>query len=92
MHERQVELNSALDRLMDADLLFRQGAQQHATYFFKRALLQDAAYNTLLREPRRTFHVPIAEALESQFSGDRRERTRTYWRVTTQRPDRSRRR
>ena len=35
MHERQVELNSALDRLMDAGLLFRQSAQQHATYFFK---------------------------------------------------------
>jgi predicted ATPase len=91
MHERQVELNSALDRLMDAGLLFRQGAQQHATHFFKHALLQDAAYNTLLREPRRTFHVRIAEALEGQFSGDRRERTGTYWRVTTQRPDRSRR-
>jgi predicted ATPase len=67
MHERQVELNSALDRLMDAGLLFRQGAQQHTTYLFKHALVQDAAYSTLLREPRRTLHVRIAAALESQL-------------------------
>src|SRR5262249_52630376 len=38
-----------------------------ATYLFKHALLQDAAYGTLLREPRRTLHARIAEALETQF-------------------------
>jgi predicted ATPase len=40
----------------------------HATYLFKHALVQDAAYGTLLREPRRALHVRIAEALENQFA------------------------
>ena len=51
-----------------AGLLFRQGAPPHATYLFKHALVQDAAYGTLLREPRRALHARIAETLESQFA------------------------
>jgi predicted ATPase len=61
------DLRSALDRLLGAGLLFRQGVPPHATYLFKHALLQDAAYGTLLREPRRALHARIAETLESQF-------------------------
>jgi predicted ATPase len=49
-------------------LLFRQGLPPHATYLFKHALVQDAAYGTLLREPRRALHARIAETIESQFS------------------------
>ncbi len=64
----EVELASALDRLIATGLLFRQGAPPHATYLFKHALVQDAAYGSLLREPRRTFHARIAEMLESQFA------------------------
>jgi class 3 adenylate cyclase len=62
------ELDLALDRLIAAGLLFRQGAPPHATYLFKHALVQDAAYGTLLREPRRALHARIAEALERQFT------------------------
>ena len=62
------ELRTALDRLIDAGLLFRQGVAHHATYLFKHALVQDAAYGTLLREPRRALHARIAETLESQFA------------------------
>ena len=51
-----------------AGLLFRQGVPPHATYLFKHALVQDAAYGTLLREPRRALHARIAETLESQFA------------------------
>jgi predicted ATPase len=51
------ELASGLDRLIATGLLFRQGASPHATYFFKHALIQDAAYGTLLREPRRGLHA-----------------------------------
>ena len=40
----------------------------HATYLFKHALVQDAAYGTLLREQRRALHARIAETLESQFA------------------------
>jgi predicted ATPase len=61
------ELASALERLIAASLLFRQGAPPHATYLFKHALVQDAAYGTLLREPRRAFHTRITEAIENQF-------------------------
>ena len=49
-------------------LLLRQGVPPHATYLFKHALVQDAAYSTLLREPRRALHARIAESLESQFA------------------------
>jgi class 3 adenylate cyclase/tetratricopeptide (TPR) repeat protein len=62
------ELGSALDRLIEAGLLFRQGVPPHATYLFKHALVQDAAYGTLLREPRRLLHARIAETLERQFA------------------------
>jgi predicted ATPase len=62
------ELQSALDRLVTAGLLFRQGVAPHASYLFKRALVQDAAYSTLLREPRRALHARIADTLESQFT------------------------
>jgi predicted ATPase len=40
----------------------------HATYLFKHALVQDAAYGTLLREPRRALHARIAETIENQFA------------------------
>src|SRR6185312_5676163 len=61
-------LNSALERLIEAGLLFRQGMPPHASYLFKHALVQDAAYGTLLRERRRALHARIAEMLESQFA------------------------
>ena len=61
------EVASALDRIIAAGLLFRQGVPPQASYLFKHALVQDAAYGTLLREPRRSLHARIAETLESQF-------------------------
>jgi class 3 adenylate cyclase/tetratricopeptide (TPR) repeat protein len=64
----EADLLAALDRLTQAGLLFRQGAPPHATYLFNHALVQDAAYGTLLREPRRELHARIAETIESQFS------------------------
>jgi predicted ATPase/class 3 adenylate cyclase len=62
------ELGSALDRLIQAGLLFREGVPPHASYLFKHALVQDAAYGMLLREPRRALHARIAETLASQFT------------------------
>jgi hypothetical protein len=53
----EAELASALDRLLAAGLLFRQGVPPHASYLFKHALVQDAACGTLLREPRRALHA-----------------------------------
>ena len=64
----EADLNSALNHLISAGLAFRQGQPPHATYLFKHALVQDAAYGTLLREPRRALHARIAETLENQFT------------------------
>ncbi len=64
----EAELGLALDRLIQSGLLFRQGVPPHASYLFKHALVQDAAYGSLLREPRRALHARIAETLVSQFA------------------------
>jgi hypothetical protein len=53
--------------LTTAGLLFRQGMPPRATYLFKHALIQDAAYGMLLREPRRALHARIAQTIEKQF-------------------------
>ena len=64
----EIELQAALDRLTEAGLLLKQGVLPHATYFFKHALVQDAAYSTLLREPKRALHARIGETLQYRFS------------------------
>ena len=64
----EAKLESELDSIIRAGLLFRQGVPPNATYLFKHALVQDAAYGLLLREPRRELHARIAETLESRFS------------------------
>jgi predicted ATPase len=63
----EAKLEMQLDRLIRAGLLFRQGVPPDATYLFKHALVQDAAYSLLLREPRHHLHARIAETLESKF-------------------------
>jgi predicted ATPase len=62
------ELEIALHRLIGAGLLFQHGVPPHAHYLFKHALVQDAAYGTLLREHRRALHARIAEILETRFA------------------------
>ena len=64
----ETELAESLDRLVRSGLTSRQGSPPDATYVFKHSLVQDAAYGTLLRDPRRALHARIAEALESQFT------------------------
>jgi predicted ATPase len=64
----EAQLNSALEALLAAGLVFRQGTPPDAVYLFKHVLVQDAAHSTLLREPRRTLHARIAATLESQFA------------------------
>jgi class 3 adenylate cyclase/predicted ATPase len=66
-NQPEVELESAIDRLIAAGLLFRQGVPPHATYLFKHALVRDTAYGTLLRRPRAALHARIADTLESQL-------------------------
>jgi class 3 adenylate cyclase/predicted ATPase len=59
-------LQSALDRLAGADLLFVEGAGPQATYRFKHALIQDAAYDSLLKSRRQALHRRAAEILVGQ--------------------------
>src|ERR1700733_7221066 len=56
-------LQASLDRLVDADLLFVEGAPLEAKYRFKHALIQDAAYDSLLKSRRQALHRRAAEAL-----------------------------
>jgi predicted ATPase len=63
----EAELQLAIERLVTAGLLFRQGVPPYASYLFKHALVQDAAYGTLLREQRRALHGRIARVLDQQF-------------------------
>ena len=56
-------MQASLDRLADADLLFVEGAPPEANYRFKHALIQDAAYDSLLKSRRQALHRRAAEAL-----------------------------
>jgi class 3 adenylate cyclase/predicted ATPase len=59
-------LQSALDRLAGADLLIAEGAGAQANYSFKHALIQDAAYDSLLKSRRQALHRRAAEILVGQ--------------------------
>ena len=61
------ELITALAKLVAADLVLQRGSPPDATYVFKHALLQDAAYESLLRSRRHVLHAQIAQALEDRF-------------------------
>jgi class 3 adenylate cyclase/predicted ATPase len=61
------ELRDALDRLVASELMFRIGTPSEPRYSFKHALVQEAAYASLLRERRRQLHARIATVLESQY-------------------------
>jgi predicted ATPase len=63
----QQNLDDALAQLVDAELIFRRGTPPEAEYTFKHALVQDAAYGTLLRSQRRQLHARVAATLEDQF-------------------------
>jgi class 3 adenylate cyclase/tetratricopeptide (TPR) repeat protein len=61
------ELRGALNRLVEAELIFRQGTPPQATYSFKHSLVRDAAYETLLKSRRQQLHGRIAGALRDRF-------------------------
>ena len=63
----EAELRAALDQLVAAELVYRRGAPPDVTYRFKHALVQDAAYGTLLKSRRQHLHARIAQVMEEQF-------------------------
>jgi len=61
------ELHDAIAQLTSAELIFRRGRPPHATYTFKHALIQDAAYARLLKSRRQQLHSRIAQVLTERF-------------------------
>ncbi|MEO7997428.1 MAG: AAA family ATPase [Gemmatimonadaceae bacterium] len=63
----ETALQQQLARLVDAELLYQRGTVPNATYTFKHALIQEAAYGLLLRSSRRTLHERVADVITEQF-------------------------
>ena len=61
------KLEDALSQLLNAGLIYRHGLPPEVTYEFKHALVQDVAYQSLLKGKRLQFHKRIAQALEERF-------------------------
>jgi predicted ATPase len=60
-------LQRGLHQLVEAEFLYQRGLPPQATYLFKHALIQDAAYQSLLKSTRQQYHQRIARVLEQQF-------------------------
>ena len=63
----EATLQQALARLVEAELLYQRGLPPQATYIFKHALIQDAAYQSLLKSTRQQLHQRIVQVLEARF-------------------------
>ena len=63
----EATLRSELSRLVDAEVLYERGVEPATTYVFKHALIQDAAYESLVKGRRRELHLRIADAIEREF-------------------------
>jgi TOMM system kinase/cyclase fusion protein len=60
-------LQRELGRLVEAEIIYQRGLPPQSTYTFKHALIQDAAYESLLKSTRQYYHQRIAQILEAQF-------------------------
>ena len=69
-------LQQGLHQLVEAEFLYQRGVPPQATYIFKHALIQDAAYQSLLRSTRQQYHQRIAQVLEAHFPETLRDATR----------------
>jgi class 3 adenylate cyclase/predicted ATPase len=63
----EATLQHGLTQLVDAELLYQRGRPPRARYLFKHALIQDAAYASLLKSTQQQYHQQIAQLLEAQF-------------------------
>jgi predicted ATPase len=63
----EATLQQGLQQLVAAELVYQRGVPPQAMYLFKHALIQDAAYQSLLRSTRQQFHQRIARVLEARF-------------------------
>jgi predicted ATPase len=65
--QEEAGLNAGLAQLVDAELLYQRGTPPAATYTFKHALIQDTAYQSLLKRTRQQLHASVAQVLEERF-------------------------
>src|SRR5207248_3321091 len=65
-HPDEATLQRELGRLVEAEIVYQRGLPPHSTYMFKHALIQDAAYQSLLKSTRQGYHQRIAQVLEAQ--------------------------
>src|SRR6266581_6470163 len=63
----EATLQRELGRLVEAELVYQRGLPPQATYTFKHALIQDSAYESLLKSTRQQYHQRIAHVLEARF-------------------------
>ena len=63
----EATLQQGLRQLVEAELVYQRGAPPQSTYTFKHALIQDAAYQSLLRSTRQQYHQQIAQVIEARF-------------------------
>jgi class 3 adenylate cyclase/tetratricopeptide (TPR) repeat protein len=63
----EAELRESLNELVRSELLYERGTANDPVYVFKHALIREAAYESLLRSARRSFHARVAEVLEKRF-------------------------
>jgi class 3 adenylate cyclase/predicted ATPase len=63
----EATVRRGLHQLVEAEFLYQRGLPPQATYLFKHALIQEAAYQSLLRSTRQQYHQRIAQALEARF-------------------------
>jgi predicted ATPase len=64
----EASLHQALAKLVEAEVLYQRGLPPQARYLFKHALIQDTAYQSLLKSTRQQYHQQIAQVLEGQFA------------------------
>src|SRR2546427_11824423 len=63
----EMTLQQELAQLVDAELVYQRGLPPRSRYLFKHALIQDAAYQSLLKSTRQQYHQRIAQVLAAQF-------------------------
>jgi predicted ATPase len=63
----EADLQAALEKLVEVEILYRRGMGEQARYFFKHALIQDTAYQSLLKSTRQQYHRQIAQVLAERF-------------------------
>ena len=78
-------LQRELGRLVEVEIIYERGVPPQATYTFKHALIQDAAYASLLKRTRQQYHQRIAQVLASQFPATLRP-SQNCWRIIPPRP------